>query len=173
VDHKKVERDRARWSRFTDEADFDTLCGQMSAVARAAGLYRESLGVSWGATVHVDKEMVYRINHADYALCDMRDPALPIQERVVSLALAPVGGKFSLSMKSRRKLRSLRGDLDVSEGFVDYVADSQILWFVAGDFHQIVGLPEVRAGLKRHVESRPKKLFGPGRHNPLTESIFA
>lgn len=173
MDGKKVERDRARWSRFTDEADFDTMCGQMSAVANAAGLHRESLGVSWGATVHVDKEMVYRINHADYALCDMRDPALPIEERDMSLAIAPVGGKFSLSLKSKREIRSLRGDVDVLPGFVNYVTESRILWFSAGDLHRIIGLPEVRAGLKRHVESRPKNLFGPARHNPLTESIFS
>ena len=149
------------------------MCRQLAEVAEVAGLTRESLGVTWGATVHVDKEMVYRINHADYALCDMRDPELPMEERAMSLAVAPERGQLSLSMKSRLKIRRLGGDFTESEGFTKYVPDSRIVWFFAGDFDVVIALPEVRAGLKRHVESRPKKLFGPGRHNPLTKGIFS
>ena len=173
AEKRKIKRDGTRWDKFRGEPDFDELARHIVDVVAAAGLERSSMGKDWGLTVHVDKDMICRLNHADYALFDVRDPGKKSGDRKVVLAILPEAGEFKAGLWSWIRNRLLGVKYFASVGFPELVPGSIVLRFYSRDLDFILSMPAVRRGIRRHVEGRPnRKLFSKDRHNPMTESLF-
>lgn len=165
-------RDHQRWKKFSDSPDFLEMKHQIVEVVRASQLPLSEIGESWGLTVHVDGDMVFRVNHADYALFDMRDPNERLSNRILVMAvLLDEGGHPRENTRSTFWSRR-KPPYEIDTGFSKLVPGSTVLWFPASSFERVISRPEVVEGLRRHVASRPRKLFSPNRHNPLTATIF-
>ena len=165
-------RDRQRWEKFSESPEFSEMKRQIVAVVRAAQLALPEIGDTWGVTVHVDRDMVYRVNHADYALFDMGNPEMKFRDRILVLAVL-----LDDESRSRRKTTSMfRGLAKLpygrDSGFPKLVPGSSVLGFPASSFDKVISRTEVVEGLRRHVAARPRKLFSPNRHNPFTTSLF-
>lgn len=160
-----------RWERFCEDAHFDEMKWQIVAVAQLAKLDPAELGATWGVTVFVDNKTTLRINHADYALFDVRDPDQPFNKRLSYLAYLPLtSGSESLGAKIKR--RALAAQYTKKPGFQKLVPGGKVAIFRADELDFVLESPEIKSGLPAHVQARQKRLFSPSRHNPLTASLF-
>lgn len=158
-----------RWDKFTNEPRFDELKDLINSVIDAAGLDRSDCGLTWGITVHVDRDTFLRVNYADYALFDIRDPEKDFNERRVCIALVP-GQKVGII---KRWIRALRGLNPRSKpGFTKLVPESHVMWTTLDKALKLVEFDDVRLGIRQHVEARHRASILANRHNPLTEALL-
>jgi len=128
-------------------------------------------GGRWGITVFVDMKTTLRINHADYALFDVRDPDKPLNKRSCYLAYLPLAnGSESFGTKIKR--RALAAQYTKKPGFQKLVPGGKVAIFRADELDFVLESPEIKSGVPAHVQARQKRLFSPSRHNPLTASLF-
>jgi len=166
------EKNHNRWQRFREDPNYSRVVVQVLALLDAAGLDQSTMGIDWGLTVHVDKDTFLRVNHADYALFDIRNPELPLDDRRVVIAV------LNMDSKKPRFLARAAGKLAKSEfqrgnGFTKLVQGSEVVstWFY--DLQTVLLRENVQAGIRNHVQARPRKLYSTGRHNPLATEIFS
>lgn len=160
-----------RWERFKSDPDYDIVVEHVLDVLDAAGLTQSSMGDTWGLTVHVDKDTFLRLNHADYALFDIRDPHLDLKERRVVVAHVPDGaGKPSLLARGIFKLSGARGRSGT--GFTKLIPESETLWTTFDDLKPFLNRADFREAIGRHVTARGRKLYSVNRHNPHSAAIF-
>ena len=156
----KAENEK-RWARFVADPDYDQVVELVRQVLNAAGLDRSTVGERWGLTVLVDKETYLRVNCADYALFDIRDPDLPLQDRQFALATLPEKSTFF-----GRLFGAVRG-----RGFEDLVPGSVVRFGRVSSLPKLLAREDIRQGIRRHVEARPRRVFET-RHNESAESIL-
>jgi len=166
-----MKANQKRWDRFRNDENYDEMKRQIISVAQIANLDPKELGFTWGITVLVDKETMLRINHADYALFDVRDPNKPYNKRSYYLAYLPLAsGSESFGAKIKR--RALVAPYTKRRGFQKYVPGGKVAKFRADSFDFVLESPEIKSGVPAHVHARQRRLFGPSRHNPLTADLF-
>jgi hypothetical protein len=169
---KAVKENEKRWNRFREDANFGEMQRQIKMVAELAGLKRDNLGITWGITVFVDGQTTLRINHADYALFDVRNPDKPFEQRNAFLAFVPGEGAVRESAAQKLKRKAFAAEYSVRAGFVRLVPESKTAVFKVSEFDFVTDIQEIRLGIRRHVDARQRRLFGPTRHNPLTAELF-
>ena len=172
----KESNDRKRWERFRNDPDYEQVVATVRRVIDAAGLDRSTLGEYWCATVLVDKQTFLRVNCADYALFDIRDPEKPLPRRRCYLAVLRSGNQQpSTLVRIFRLLKEAVGrvvQIPVrSSGFTDYIPGSEVVICKFEALDKVLSREDVRADVARHVAARQRKCF-PSRHNPLTAEIF-
>jgi hypothetical protein len=138
-------------------------------VSVAAGLNPVDLGVKWGLSVFVDKDTFVRLNVADYSLFDVRQPKEPLLKRKSTLAYLPQ----TRTTNSRLLLSGMtfsRGFRKLPQG--ESLKNSTVCWFSFGKLEQLLAQGVFAAGVKAHVDARPREIFKT-RHNPFVgEAIF-
>lgn len=160
-----------RWDRFRSDPDYDRVVEQILIVLEAAGLDRSTMGVNWGLTVHVDTKTFVRVNHADYALFDIRDPDLPLDHRYVVLAVLKMDDKKpGLLARAAGKLAG--STFERRPGFPKLISGSEVVSANFYDLPTMLLREDIKSGIKNHVEARPRKLYSVGRHNPLSVEIY-
>ena len=165
------QKNEQRWARFKSDPDYQRVVDQVHVILGAGNLGVDSIGETWGLTVHVDKETFLRVNHADYALFDIRDPHLPLEERRIYLAvLKDEKNKPSLFSRALSKFAGARSQ--EREGFTQQVPGSEIVVATFYDLQFLTTRADILDGISRHVQARPRKIF-PSRHNPHSVEIFA
>lgn len=166
-----MKANQKRWDRFLNDANYDEMKRQLLSVARVANLDHKDLGITWGITVFVDMKTTLRINHADYALFDVRDPDKPLNKRSCYLAYLPVAsGKETFGTKIKR--RALAAQYTNRPGFQKLVPGGKVAIFRADELDFVLESPQIVSGVPAHVDARQRRLFGPSRHNPLTADLF-
>lgn len=164
------DRNQKRWEKFRSDPDYHQVVTQVRDLLDAAGLDASTMSKTWGLTVHVDKETFLRVNHADYALFDIRKPHLPLEDR-----------KIALAVLGRGKVRSglvwnlvfgVTGLITGKKpGFTKLVPGSKVIFTTFKDLPTLLAKPKIRDGIRRHVAARPRHIFAT-RHNPHSRQIF-
>jgi len=124
------EKNHKRWQRFREDPDYSRVIVQVLALLDAAGLDQSTMGIDWGLTVHVDKDTFLRVNHADYALFDIRNPDLPLDDRKIAIAVLNMDSKKP-GFLARAAGKIAKAEFVRRKGFTKLVPDSEIIgtWF--------------------------------------------
>ena len=163
------ERQRSHFEKFMKMDSAQDGIKVLRNVAEVAGLKTEDLGVKWGVTACVDKDTFVRLNVADYALFDVRDPAKSLNKRECAIAFLPKGRLMNMKLKVAGVRRS-DGFRTLPQG--EALAESTICWCTFGEVEQLLSMGFLADAIKAHVDARNRKIF-PARHNPLLgEAIF-
>lgn len=162
---------RQRWNRFRQDPNYERIVDQVIVVLAAAGLNQSTMGVDWGLTVHVNKDTFLRVNHADYALFDIRDPDIALEDREVVLAVLRMDNqKPGLLARAAGKLAG--STFERRPGFPKLVSGSEVVSASFYDLPTMLLRDDIKSGVRNHVEARPRKLYSASRHNPLAIEIY-
>ena len=164
-----AERQRGHFDKFMKMDGAQEAIKVLRDVAEAADLKIEDLGVKWGVTACVDKDTFVRLNVADYALFDVRDPAKSPSQRECAIAFLPKGRLMNIKLKATG-IRRTNGFRGLPQG--EALAESTICWCTFGEVEQLLSMGFMADAIRAHVDARPRKTF-PTRHNPfLGVAIF-
>jgi hypothetical protein len=163
------DRQRSQFEKFLKLEGAEEGLKALRIVSEVAGLNPMDIGVTWGVTVCVDKDTFIRLNVADYSLFDVRQPSKPPLQRKSTLAYLP--------QTRTTNLRLLLSGMTYSRGFRklpqgESLKNSTVCWFSFGKLEQLLVQSVFTAGVKAHVDARPRVIFK-SRHNPFVgEAIF-